>query len=147
MPITSLLLAFLLSLSMANVSRAADVDGERLVTPNQERRVVQVNRDLPKDLLDQSGDSRKVAELRGRLRESISAYRQAVQQFGTPTAESRAAAHQVLEAQTALHKRFHSGRSHPRRGDGGALTPKIFSYLSHAGLAPTAALYDFPSPV
>jgi len=102
-----LLLAFLLNLFIPPlVSRAADVDGERIVTPNQQRRVVKVNQDLPKDMLDQTGDSRKVAELRGSLRETVSAYREAVRQFGTPTVESRQAAHQVLEAQQALHKQF-----------------------------------------
>ena len=100
------LLAILLNLSMATAARGADEEGESLITPNQQRRVVQVNRDLPQDILDQAQDSRKVAELRGRLREALSAYRQAVRQFGTPTMESRRAAHQVLEAQKALHKQF-----------------------------------------
>ena len=84
----------------------AEESGESLITPNQQRRVVQVNQDLPHDILDQARDSRKVAELRGRLREALSAYRQAVQQFGAGTPGSRQAAHLVLETQMALHKQF-----------------------------------------
>jgi hypothetical protein len=96
----------LLNLSMATAARGAEEAGESLITPNQQRRAVQVNQDLPKDILDQARDSRKVAERRGRLREALSAYRQAARQFGAGTVESRQAAHQVLEAQKALHKQF-----------------------------------------
>jgi hypothetical protein len=106
MPMRFWLLAFLLILSTAVASHSADVDGESLITPNHQRRVAQVNGQLPNDILDQSGDSRKVAELRGRLREALSAYRQAVRTFGSPTVESRQAAHQVLEAQKTLHERL-----------------------------------------
>lgn len=100
------LLAILFNLSMATAAHGADEAGDSLITPNQQRRVAQVNRDLPQDILDQARDSRKVAELRGRLREAFSAYQQSVRQFGAGTVESRQAAHQVLETQKALHKQF-----------------------------------------
>jgi hypothetical protein len=96
----------LLNLLLAAALRAEPVDGEKLVTPNQQRRVVQVNQDLPRDIVDQPGDSRRVAELRGHLRENLAAYRQAVKQFGSGTPETRLVAHQVLETQKDLHKQF-----------------------------------------
>jgi hypothetical protein len=100
------LLAFSLGLSMPMVLHAAAEDGEKLMTPNQQRRIVQVNQDLPKDVLDQPRDSHQVAALRQQLREAYSGYQQAVKQYGSGTPESRQAGHQVLEAQQALHKQF-----------------------------------------
>ena len=101
-----LLLAVLLNLSLAGAARGAAEDGESLMTPNQQRRVVQVNHDLPQDFLDQKSDSKKVAELRARLRQSYAAYKQAAKKFGPGTTESRAAAHQVMDVQKALHQQF-----------------------------------------
>jgi hypothetical protein len=98
--------ALVLNLLLATAARAEPVDGERQRTPNQQRRVVQVNQDLPKDILDQAGDSRKVAELRGHLRETLAAYKQAAKQYGSGTPEARLSAHQVLETQKDLHKQF-----------------------------------------
>lgn len=50
-----LLLTFLLNVSVAVVSRAEDVDGVKMLTPNQQRRIVQINHDLPTDVLDHPG--------------------------------------------------------------------------------------------
>jgi hypothetical protein len=98
--------ALVLNLLLVTASPAEPVEGERLLTPNQQRRIVQVNEDLPKDIVDQAGDSRRVAELRGHLRETLVTYRQTAKQFGSGTPETRVAAHQVLETQKELHKQF-----------------------------------------
>jgi len=101
-----LLLAFLLNFTLAMGARGAAEDGESLMTPNQQRRVVQVNHDLPQDFVDQKGDSKKVAELRAHLRQTYGAYKQAAKQYGPGTTQSRAAAHQVMDVQNALHHQF-----------------------------------------
>ena len=98
------LAALLISFTSAMLARADEAVGEKILTPNQQRHIVKVNEDLPGDMKDQPRDSQKMAELRGRLRENVSAYQAAVKQFGNGTPESRAAAHQVLETQEALHK-------------------------------------------
>jgi hypothetical protein len=95
-----------LNLLLALALHADPIEGEKLVTPNQQRRVVQVNQDLPKDIVDQAGDSRKVAELRRRLRETLVAYKRAAKQYGSGMPETRLVAHQVLETQKDLHKQF-----------------------------------------
>jgi hypothetical protein len=95
-----------LTMFLATVSLAAPAGGERELTPNQQRRIVQVNQDLPKDIVDQPRDSRRVAELREKLRKTLAVYRQTVKHYGSGTAQTRAAAHQIMEAQQALHKQF-----------------------------------------
>lgn len=95
-----------LNLLCATVSPAEPVEGESLVTPNQQRRAVKVNEDLPKDIVDQASDSPQVAELRGHLREALVAYQKAAKQFGSGTPEARATAHLVLQTQADLHKQF-----------------------------------------
>ena len=101
-----LLFVLLGSLSVSVMARADDADGEAMLTPNQQRRITQVNHDLPTDLQNQPRDSRKVTELRSRLRQAYDAYRQALKEFGTGTDESRQAGHHVVEVQQELHKQF-----------------------------------------
>jgi len=102
-----LLMALAISVSLMGVASAADVDGEKMLTPNQQRHIVQVNHDLPTDMRNQPGDSAKVAELRGQLRQNLANYQQVVKKFGNGTHEAHEAAHQVMDIQTALHKQFY----------------------------------------
>jgi hypothetical protein len=101
------LLLLALYLPLATTVLAADVKVESELTPNQQRHITQVNQDLHKDIVDQTGDSRKVAELRGRLRQELGDYQATVRKFGNGVTESRKAAHQVMETQQALHKQFY----------------------------------------
>jgi len=104
----NVLLAIVLSLTLAIAARAetADVDGVKQLTPNQKRNIARLNHDLPNDIIDQAGDSRAVADLRGQLRQNLKAYQQAVRQFGSGTPEARQTAHEVVETEQALHKQF-----------------------------------------
>jgi hypothetical protein len=101
------LLALALNMSLMSVVLAADVDGEKMLTPNQQRRILQVNHDLPTDMRNQPGDSPKVAELKGQLRQNLAEYQQVVKKFGNGTHEAHEAAHKVMDTQTALHKQFY----------------------------------------
>jgi len=101
-----ILLAIILSFFLAYMAHADATDGEKMLTPNQQRRIVQVNQDLPKDIVDQPRDSSRVAELRKHLREDCANYRQIVKNYGSGTPEAHTAAHQVMDTQEALHKQF-----------------------------------------
>jgi hypothetical protein len=87
-------------------AHAAAEDGEKMLTPNQQKNIARINHDLPIDLVHQAGDSRKVAELRDHLRQTVSTYKETVKQFGSGTPESRKAGHEVVDAQKALHEQF-----------------------------------------
>jgi hypothetical protein len=96
----------LFNVSIPIVARAADAQDESSITPNQRRRVVQVNHDLPTDMQSQPRDSRQVAELRDNLRQAYAVYRQTVKQYGSSTPNAHLAAHELMDVQVALHKQF-----------------------------------------
>src|ERR1035437_460854 len=102
-----LMLALAMNLPLACLALAADVDGVKMLTPNQERHIKQVNHDLPTDMRNQPGDSPKVAEIKGQLRQKLSDYQQVVKKFGNGTHEAHQAAHQVMDTQQALHKQLY----------------------------------------
>src|ERR1041385_2880282 len=94
----------LVILAFPLIARAAPEDGESMLTPNQQRRITQINNDLPYDLLNHPGDSKSVHKLRKQLRKSYASYRHAVQQHGNGTPQSKAAGHDVMISQEALHQ-------------------------------------------
>ncbi len=87
-------------------AHAAAEDGEKMLTPNQQKNIARINHDLPIDMVNQAGDSRKVSELRDHLRQAVSTYKETVKQFGSGTPECRKAGHDVVDAQKTLHEQF-----------------------------------------
>ena len=87
-------------------AHAAAEDGEKMLTPNQQKNIARINHDLPTDMVHQARDSRKVSELRDHLRQTLSTYKETVKQFGSGTPECRKAGHEVVDAQKALHEQF-----------------------------------------